>query len=93
MQWSKLQVQLTGYAIAFLSIAYTFWESTKLVFEEGGFYAAVAAWFLGPLSMTIAALYSALATGNWWLLISLFLGVPLGLFLIVAGNSISGSGL
>jgi hypothetical protein len=93
MQLSKLQVQLIGYAVALLSVAYAFWESSKVILDTGGLMAAVAAWSMGPISMTIAGLHAAITTGNWWLLVSIFLGVPLGLVLIVAGNSMSGSGL
>lgn len=93
MEWSKLQVQLTGYAIAILSIAYSFWEGSKLIFESGGMTAVLAAWAVGPLSMTTAGLSAAMSTGNWSLLLSLFIGVPVGLIVIVAGHSMSGSGL
>ena len=91
--WSKWQIQLAGGALSILSLVFAFWQCSALIWEAGGLAAVFAAWALGPVSMTVAALHVAMTTGNWWPLVSLFVGVPAGLVALVAADSLSGSGL
>jgi hypothetical protein len=92
MALSKLQMQLFAIAVGLGSLGLAFWQCAGLVWDAGGVAGVITAWVLGPISMTVAAWHAGLQAGNWWPMISLFVGMPLALVMYFSADSLEGSG-